>query len=159
MGRHFVYPVGMAEQGEYIYDWPRPMVTTDAIVFCTGQTRDSVLLIKRGREPNKGMWAFPGGFMELDEELVDSAKRELAEETGLTGVELEQMQTFGNIGRDPRGRLLTVSFIGFVSEELEVKGGDDAEEARWFDIDDLPKTIAFDHNKIIHIAIEKLRQR
>ncbi len=135
------------------------MVTTDAIVFCTGKTTDSVLMIKRGREPNKGMWAFPGGFLELDEKMIDSAKRELQEETGLSGVELEQMQTFGDIGRDPRGRLLTVTFIGFVDEELEVKGGDDADEARWFDINDLPENIAFDHNMIIHIAIEKLKQR
>ncbi len=149
----------MAEKGQYIYEWPRPMVTTDAIVFCTGKTTGSVLMIKRGRQPNKGMWAFPGGFLELDEELVDSANRELQEETGLNGVELEQMQTFGGIGRDPRGRLLTVSFIGFVDEELEVKGGDDAEEARWFDINDLPENIAFDHDMIMRIALEKLKQR
>ena len=149
----------MVEKGQYVYGWPRPMVTTDAIVFCTGKTTDSVLMIKRGREPNKGMWAFPGGFLELDEKMIDSAKRELQEETGLSGVELEQMQTFGDIGRDPRGRLLTVTFIGFVDEELEVKGGDDADEARWFDINDLPENIAFDHNMIIHIAIEKLKQR
>ena len=149
----------MAEKGQYIYEWPRPMVTTDAIVFCIGRTTDSILMIKRGREPNKGMWAFPGGFIELNEEMIDSAKRELEEETGLSGVELEQMQTFGDIGRDPRGRLLTVAFIGFVDEELEVKGGDDAEEARWFDIDNLPENIAFDHDMIMQVAIEKLKQR
>lgn len=133
------------------------MVTVDAIVFCNAASGTKVLLIKRGKEPHKGQWAFPGGFLELDEELVDGAKRELFEETGLKGVELEQFHSFGDIGRDPRGRLITVSFMGFVDSELPVKGSDDAEQAKWFDINDLPEKLAFDHDLVAEKAINTLK--
>ena len=93
----------MALQGEYIYDWPRPMVTVDALIFAVCGGRKSVLLIKRGNEPFKGLWAVPGGFVEMDEELETAAARELYEETGIEGVALKQMHTFGTVGRDPRG--------------------------------------------------------
>jgi len=142
----------MAEKGEYVYEWPRPMVTVDAAVFSTSGKKPQVLLIKRGREPNKGLWAFPGGFLELDEELIDGAARELREETGLTGVELKQMHTFGTIGRDPRGRLITITYTGVIAERREVSAGDDAEEAKWFDIDGLPE-LAFDHEVVAKMAI------
>jgi len=147
----------MATKGQYIYEWPRPMVTVDVIVFCQADSSTKVLLIKRGKEPHKGQWAFPGGFLELDEELVDGAKRELLEETGLKIAKLEQFHSFGDIGRDPRGRLITVSFMGFVDSELPVKGSDDAEEAGWFDINDLPQKMAFDHNLVAEKAIETLK--
>ena len=87
----------MADKGRYVYDWPRPMVTVEAIVFCTFPAGRKVLLIQRGQEPGKGLWAAPGGFLELDEEMEDGAARELAEETGLTGVDLIQFQTFGDM--------------------------------------------------------------
>ena len=147
----------MAIKGQYIYEWPRPMVTVDAIVFCNAGSGTKVLLIKRGKEPHKGQWAFPGGFLELDEELVDGAKRELQEETGLKIAELEQFHSFGDIGRDPRGRLITVSFMGFVDSELPVEGADDAEQAKWFDINDLPKKLAFDHDLVAQKAIKALK--
>ena len=147
----------MAKQGKYTYDWPRPMVTVDAIVFAIDDDETKALLIKRGGEPFKGKWAIPGGFVEMDEELKDAAARELAEETSLTGIELEQMHTFGTIGRDPRGRQITIVFSGITGpENMDVQGGDDAEEARWFDINALPQEIAFDHRDVIAMAIERL---
>jgi 8-oxo-dGTP diphosphatase len=147
----------MAKQGEYVYDWPRPMVTADALVFAVGGERLKVLLIKRGKEPFLGKWAVPGGFLELDEELGNCAVRELQEETGLTGVRLSQMHTFGTIGRDPRGRQITVVFAGTVDEELEVVGGDDAAEAAWFDVDDLPE-MAFDHVEVIAMGKTRIKE-
>ena len=148
----------MATKGKYTYEWPRPMVSADAAVFRISGGKTSLLLIKRNNEPFKDKWAIPGGFVELDEELEDAAARELAEETGLTGIHLEQMRAFGTIGRDPRGRMITVTFMGVTSEENpEVKGGDDAAEAKWFDIENLPDDLAFDHDKVIKFAIEKLK--
>ena len=148
----------MATKGKYTYDWPRPMVTADAVVFVTDSNTVKVLLIKRKNEPFKGKWAIPGGFVEMDEELKDAAKRELAEETSLTGVELEQMHTFGTIGRDPRGRQITVIYMGQVRpDQMAVKAGDDAHEAKWFDIDKLPE-MAFDHDNVTKMAIEKFRE-
>lgn len=145
----------MAEKKKYAYDWPRPMVTVDAIVFNTSGDSPKLLLIKRGNEPFKGKWAFPGGFVDMDEELEDAAARELAEETGLTGVKLTQLQAFGKCGRDPRGRNISVMFIG-ITKDSKIKGGDDAAEAKWFDINNLPP-LAFDHNDVAAIAIEKLK--
>ncbi|MGA2914759.1 MAG: NUDIX hydrolase [Sedimentisphaerales bacterium] len=144
----------MAEKQKYIYNWPRPMLTVDAVVFDVSGDSPKVLLIKRGNEPFKGLWAFPGGFVDMDEELEIAAARELAEETGLTGVKLTQLQAFGKCGRDPRGRNITVAFIG-ITKNTKIKGGDDAVEAKWFDIDKLPP-MAFDHNDVAAIAIEKL---
>ena len=150
----------MAIKGKYTYEWPRPMVSADAAVFRISGGRTFLLLIKRKNEPYMGKWAIPGGFVELDEELEDAAARELAEETGLTGVPLEQMRAFGTLGRDPRGRMITITFMGFTSEENpEVKGGDDAAEAKWFDIENLPVDLAFDHDKVIKFAIKKLEEK
>jgi 8-oxo-dGTP diphosphatase len=146
----------MAEKKKYVYNWPRPMVTVDAVVFDASGTSPKVLLIKRANEPFKGKWAFPGGFVDMDEELEDAAARELAEETGLTGIKLTQLYTFGRCGRDPRGRNITVAFIG-VTENNKVKGGDDAAEAKWFDIDDLPE-MGFDHNEVAAVAIKRLKE-
>jgi|WetSurMetagenome_2_1015567.scaffolds.fasta_scaffold309410_1 8-oxo-dGTP diphosphatase len=148
----------MAEKGKYIYEWPRPMVTVDAIVFKRSRGKTALLLIKRKNDPFKGKWAFPGGFVDMDEELEDAVVRELAEETGLKGIDLEQMYTFGTVGRDPRGRQITIAFLGFTDDKnAMIKGGDDAEEAKWFDIDLVPKDMAFDHNKVAEFAIKKLR--
>jgi len=147
----------MAEKGKYIYDWPRPMVTVDAAVFTFSGDRVKVLLINRGSEPFKGKWALPGGFVGMDEELEDAVVRELEEETGLTGVQLEQMRTFGTIGRDPRGRMITIVFMGIATEgQTWIKAGDDAAKAQWFDIEELPEDMAFDHNEVVRFAIERL---
>ena len=148
----------MAEKGRYIYDWPRPMVTVDAVVFSPSGGRMQVLLINRGRDPFKGKWAVPGGFVEMDEELEDAVVRELQEETGLTGVHLEQMRTFGKCGRDPRGRQISIAFTGIASEgQDKIRPGDDAAKAQWFDIEELPQDLAFDHDEMIRFAIEKLK--
>lgn len=150
----------MAIKGKYTYEWPRPMVSADAAVFRISGGRTFLLLIKRKKDPYMDQWAIPGGFVELDEELEDAAARELAEETGLTGVRLEQMHTFGTIGRDPRGRMITVTFMGITSEENpKVKAGDDAAEAKWFDIENLPDDLAFDHDKVIKFAVKKLEEK
>ena len=147
----------MAKKGKYIYEWPRPMVTADAVVFAVSAGKTEVLLIERKNEPFKGQWAVPGGFVEMDEELSDAVARELAEETGLTGVQLEQMHTFGTCGRDPRGRQITIAFMGVVTEgRNKVRAGDDAADARWFNIENLPKNMAFDHDEMARLAIERL---
>jgi 8-oxo-dGTP diphosphatase len=147
----------MTEKRKYVYDWPRPMVTVDAAVFDVSGDKPRILLIKRGNEPFKGQWAFPGGFVEMDEELEAAAARELAEEAGLTGVKLEQLYTFGKCGRDPRGRNITVVFIG-ITKNTKIKSGDDAAEARWFEIDKLPDNMAFDHDNVAAKAIKKLKE-
>ena len=146
----------MALKGRYVYEWPRPMVTVDAVVFLVAGERARVLLIKRGREPFRGMWALPGGFVEMDEELHDAAGRELKEETGLTGVELTQMHTFGKPGRDPRGRQVSIAYTGMIDTEPQgLRAGDDAADFGWFEIDDLPD-VGFDHSQIIKMAIERV---
>jgi 8-oxo-dGTP diphosphatase len=131
------------------------MVTVDAAVFDISAKTPKLLLIKRGSEPFRGQWAIPGGFIEMNEDLTDAAARELAEETGLTDVKLRQLQTFGRPGRDPRGRNITVVFWG-TADKTEIKPGDDADEARWFEIDYLPENLAFDHNQVAKIAIKQL---
>ncbi|MBA7482842.1 Bifunctional NMN adenylyltransferase/Nudix hydrolase [subsurface metagenome] len=147
----------MAEKGKYVYDWPRPMVTVDAVVFTFSDDKARVLLINRGNEPFKGKWALPGGFVGMDEELEDAVARELEEETGLATVQLEQMRTFGTVGRDPRGRMITIVFMGIATKGQDmIKAGDDAAEAQWFYIEKLPDDMAFDHNEVVRFAIEKL---
>ncbi|MEA3225334.1 MAG: NUDIX hydrolase [Planctomycetota bacterium] len=148
----------MAKKGKYTYEWPRPMVTVDAVVFAISAGKTEVLLIKRKNDPYKGQWAVPGGFVEMDEELEDAVARELAEETGLTEVQLEQLHTFGTCGRDPRGRQITIAFMGIVNQGRDdVKAGDDAAEAQWFSIEGLPENMAFDHDEMVRFAIERLR--
>jgi len=133
------------------------MVTVDAIVFNIAAGKPRLLMIKRGNEPYKGYWAFPGGFVDMDEELETAVVRELQEETGLTGVKLEQFHTFGKCGRDPRGRDITIAFIGATKQE-KIKGGDDAAEAKWFEIDALPKNLAFDHKDVAALAIKCFKE-
>jgi len=150
----------MDTKGRYIYEWPRPMVTVDAVVFGLFGDKPRMLLIKRKNDPYKGKWAIPGGFIGIDEELEDAVARELQEETGLTGVVLEQIHTFGKVGRDPRGRQITVCFMGIITGGKDrIKAGDDAEEARWFDIDKLPQNMAFDHDHVAQFAICRLQTR
>jgi len=150
----------MSKKGKYIYDWPRPMVTVDAAVFGVFKNKAKLLLINRKKEPFKGKWALPGGFVGIDEELEDAAARELAEETGLANIKLEQMHTFGKVGRDPRGRQITIAFMGIITKgQNKIKAGDDAAKARWFDIEKLPNDLAFDHNEVARFGIRKLKRK
>ena len=137
------------------------MVTVDAAVFRFASGKATLLLmIRRGNEPYKGHWAIPGGFIELDEELEHAVARELEEETGLVNIALEQMHTFGTCGRDPRGRQITVVFMGIAGRgQSLLKAGDDAAEARWFDINKLPENMAFDHAEVAAFAIRKLKRK
>jgi 8-oxo-dGTP diphosphatase len=149
----------MPSKKKYVYEWPRPMVTVDAIVLKLSGDKVKVLLIKRRNDPFRGLWAIPGGFVDMDEDLPDAAARELAEETGIRGLKLEQMHTFGKPGRDPRGRNVTVAYMAVIgTEKVKVKAGDDAAKTKWFDTDKLPK-LAFDHNEVIAAAAAKLKKR
>lgn len=151
----------MAVKGIYKYEWPRPMVTTDALVFGFSECGVKVLLVKRGIEPYKDCWAAPGGFLEMDEDLAVSAARELYEETGISGIELEELGTFGTPGRDPRGRVITVAFWGLCDLEkyiVQTRAGDDAAMAKWFDIDKLEDIdFAFDHKEIVRRGLSLLK--
>jgi 8-oxo-dGTP diphosphatase len=147
----------MNKKGKYTYDWPRAMNSCDALVFAVSGETPQVLLIKRGHYPFQGQWAVPGGYIDMDEELHDTAARELQEETGLTGIKLRQLITMGTVGRDPRGRMITVVFYGVIDKAVQVKGGDDASDAKWFDM--LPHPLAFDHEQVLEIAIKKLKKK
>ena len=140
----------------YTYKYPHPAVTTDCVVFGFDGTALNLLLIERGINPFKGMWALPGGFMNMDETAEQGALRELHEETGVKDIYIEQLQAFTAVGRDPRERVVTIAFMAFVRQEkYEVIGGDDAVRAQWFPVTELPE-LAFDHSEIISVALEKL---
>lgn len=132
---------------KYTYDYPRPMVTVDALLLSKSSTTE-ILLIQRKNDPFKGKWAIPGGFIGMDENLEIAAKRELFEETGIEINNLQQFRTYGKPGRDPRGRTISVVFIAYVDNTIPAKGMDDALQAHWFDVANLPE-LAFDHNQII----------
>lgn len=132
---------------KYSYDYPRALVTVDAIII-DSETKSKILLIKRGNNPYKDFWALPGGFIEMNETLEQSVCRETEEETSLTGIKFTQFKAFGNPGRDPRDRNIAVVFYGLCETPEKAKAGDDAKELRWFDIYGLPE-LAFDHEQII----------
>ncbi|OFX62122.1 MAG: NUDIX hydrolase [Bacteroidetes bacterium GWA2_30_7] len=132
----------------YTYEYPRPALTADCIILNKRQNSFKILLIKRKHEPFKDFWAFPGGFMEMDETIENSAKRELLEETGLKIENLKQFKTYSSVNRDPRGRVISVVFYGFSDKTQTAKANDDAAEVKWFDVNDLPK-LAFDHEVIL----------
>lgn len=139
----------------YCYDYPRPAVSVDMVVFREKKGKPEVLLIRRKHPPFQGMWALPGGFVEIDETLEQAAARELEEETGITGLELIQFHTFSNLDRDPRTRVITTVYYGEVPfKKSEAKGGDDAENAEWFPVEDLPE-LGFDHREIIDKVIRR----
>jgi 8-oxo-dGTP diphosphatase len=132
------------------------MVTVDAVVFTVRDARLEVLLIRRGHEPFKGLWALPGGFLDMDEELEAAAARELFEETGVTGIRLEQFHTFGAVHRDPRGRVITVAYVGLADWRVQtIRAADDAAEVSWKPAADLPR-LACDHNSVINGAVRRL---
>ena len=141
---------------EYIYKYPRPAVTADCIVI-TKEPDPKVLLIERGDEPFKGCWAFPGGFMNMDETTEQSAIRELEEETGLRLSDVHQIGAYSKVDRDPRGRTITVAYLAIVDEPITVIGQDDADKAEWWPLSDLPH-LAFDHYDIMQDAIRKYKE-
>ena len=136
----------------FTYDYPRPCVTTDCLVFRKIDDIWSLLLIERGNEPFKGCWALPGGFLEMNEDLDTCAARELQEETGLTGIELYQLYAFSAPNRDPRHRTISVAYWGVDNTERQAVGSDDAVKAQWFALDKLP-SLAFDHEQILQKAL------
>ncbi len=140
----------------YTYKYPRPAVTADCIVI-TKEAEPKVLLIERGDEPFKGCWAFPGGFMNMDETTKQCAIRELEEETGLKVREVHQIGAYSKVDRDPRGRTVTVAYLAIVDEPMAVSGQDDAAKAQWFLLSALPE-LAFDHDEIMHDAIKKYKE-
>ena len=139
------------------YEFPRAALTVDIVVFALDEDDLKVMLIERDLEPFVGRWAIPGGFVRVDETLDEAARRELEEETGLSEIYLEQLYTFGEVGRDPRERVVTVAYYALVNlEGHNVHASTDARNAAWFAINDLP-ALAFDHEKILDVALERLR--
>lgn len=135
----------------YTYKYPRPAVTTDCVVF-TKEEEPKVLLIQRGNEPYKGCWAFPGGFMNMEETAEECAVRELKEETGLTVNQIQQIGAYSKVDRDPRGRTISIAYLAIVDAPTAVTGMDDAAKAAWFPLSSLPD-LAFDHQDIMADAI------
>lgn len=143
---------------QYCYRYPHAAITADCVIFGFDGTSLKILLVERGIEPYKGMWALPGGFMKIDETIEQTAKRELQEETGLTNVYLDQFKVFSDVNRDPRERVVTVAFIALVRpHDYQIIAGDDAVNALWFDDRSLPP-MAFDHVMIINAAREHLSE-
>jgi 8-oxo-dGTP diphosphatase len=141
-------------------DYPKPSVTVDIVLFTFAEGELRVLLIRRKKEPFKDHWALPGGFVNENEPLEQAAARELFEEAGVQGIYLEQLYTFGDPGRDPRGWVISVAYFAIVSADQarQVHAGDDAGDAAWFNVYDLPR-LAFDHERIIRYALQRLRYK
>jgi len=133
-------------------------VTVDVVIFTIHSGTLKVLLVKRGAQPFLGQFAIPGGFVHEDENLDQAALRELREETGVADVYLEQLFSFGDVGRDPRGRVVTVAYFALISADRPLRAGTDAAEANWWAIDQLP-SLAFDHARILKYALERLRNK
>jgi 8-oxo-dGTP diphosphatase len=147
----------MQPQSRHCYDYPRPALTTDVVIFTLREQRLQLLLIRRRNDPHAGMWALPGGFLDMTEDIERCAQRELEEETGVSGVYLEQLYTFGRPDRDPRGRVISVAYYALVPEQRlpEPQAASDAAEVGWFPVDALPP-LAFDHAGIIAMAHQRL---
>lgn len=139
--------------------YDRPSVTVDLVIL-TVRARDlHVLLVKRDIEPFKDRWALPGGFVGINEDLEDAARRELVEETGVQDVYLEQLFTFGAPGRDPRMRVITVAYYALIpSDHLSLRASTDVKDVSWFSVYDHPP-LAFDHDRILDYALERMRNK
>lgn len=151
----------MSVEMKYSYEYPRPALTVDCVVFGLDLLNKNlkILLIQRKLEPFRERWALPGGFVQIDETLEEAAGRELQEETGLAGIYLEQLAAFSAVGRDPRDRVVTVAFLALVKmNNLQLQADTDASDAAWFDFDNCPE-LAFDHEDILDMAIGRLREK
>ena len=143
----------------FTYDYPHPAVTVDITVFTVRNDQLNILLIKRALKPYQGEWALPGGFINLAESLEEAAERELVEETGVSGVYLEQLFTFGEPKRDPRERVITIAYFALIpADTVELKAATDAEGVGWFSVDKLPD-LAFDHDEILDMALDRLKAK
>ncbi len=141
------------------YEYERPALTVDVVIYTIQGNELKVLLIQRNTEPFKDMWAIPGGFVLKGENLEEAATRELAEETGVKDIYLEQLYSFGDSGRDPRGWVVTVAYYALISSDnLKIEADTDAKDVRWYSIYDLPP-LAFDHQKILNLSLERLRAK
>ena len=138
----------------FTYQHPHPAVAVDGVVFGFDDADLKLLLIQRKVDPFKGKWALPGGFVDMEEQAIDAAKRELQEETGLTDVPLKFLSYFDGVHRDPRERTLSLAFCGVVEKRLKVRAGDDAAGAKWRPLAALPE-LAFDHDIILKAAIKR----
>jgi 8-oxo-dGTP diphosphatase len=142
----------------HTYEYPRAAITTDAVILRkTPRGQSQVLLIQRKNPPFEGMWALPGGFLDMDETLEECVVRETAEETGLTGIDFRQARAYSAIDRDPRHRTVTVAFYGWAKKETEPRAGSDSKKVQWFHVQDLPP-LAFDHQQIIRDTLQLLSQ-
>lgn len=140
---------------QYLYDYPHPAVTTDCVVFGYDGLCLSVLLIERGDNgPFSGCWALPGGYLEIDEDAPDGARRELMDETHLSVTNIEQLGAFTAPDRDPRERVISIAYFTLTHIQ-KVQGDDDARQAKWFPINELPQ-LAFDHQQIFDLALKRL---
>ena len=152
----------MAEQAEH-YDssgYDRPSVTVDVVIFTLQNRELHVLLVRRKRWPHEGRWAIPGGFLNIDESLEQAARRELEEETGVRDIYLEQLYTFGDPKRDPRGRVISVAYIALVGADKQtLRASNESTEVRWFPVRRLPGPLAFDHDTILVTGLERLRSK
>ena len=148
----------MEKKAEFTYAYPHPAVTTDCVIFGYDPSEGlSVLLIQRGLEPFRGRWAFPGGFLHIDESAEEGAARELREETGLDSRYIEQLGCYSDVNRDPRERVITIAYYALVHKS-DVVGGDDAAAAKWFPIGSVP-SLAFDHDRILRDALRRLKEK
>ena len=135
----------------YTYPYPRPALTVDIVLIKDGYDGPEILLIQRNHPPFAGQWALPGGFVDENEPPEAAARRELFEETGLEPVALQQFGAFGDPGRDPRGWTVSIAFWTRITDDSRLHAGDDAGDARWWPLDDLP-ALAFDHADIVRQA-------
>jgi len=141
----------------YTYKYQRPNLAVDCVVFGLDEEDLKIILIERDKEPYRGKWALPGGFVHIDESLEDAAKRELKEETGIQDVFLEQLYTFGEVDRDPRERVVAVAYYALVNlRDHTIQATTDSRNAAWFSVEDVPK-LPFDHNRIVNVAHMRLK--
>ncbi len=145
---------------KFTYDYPRPALTVDVVTFTLRDNHLQVLLIQRGEAPFKGMWALPGGFVRMQESLEEAAARKLEEETGVIEAYLEQLYSYGDPLRDPRGRVVSVAYFALIPADKPIRweGSREVSQANWFCVEDLP-ALAFDHTEIVAYALRRLRYK